>query len=37
MLQVIEAHPNWLVYADVFEHPSPRLVSVNVTISSRFM
>ena len=21
MLQFIEAHPNWLVYADVFEHP----------------
>jgi len=21
VLQFIEAHPNWLVYADVFEHP----------------
>jgi len=27
MLQIIEAHPNWLVYADVFEHPPPRLAS----------
>ena len=27
MLQIIEAHPNWLVYADVFEHPPPRLTS----------
>ena len=25
--QLIEAAPNWLVYADVFEHPSPRLAS----------
>ena len=25
MLQIIEAHPNWLVYSDVFEHPLPRL------------
>jgi len=25
MLQIIEAHPNWLMYAGVFEHPSPRL------------
>ena len=24
---LIEAAPNWLVYADVFEHPSPRLAS----------
>ena len=24
MLQIIEAHPNWTLYADVFEHPSPR-------------
>ena len=23
----IEAHPNWPVYADVFEHPPPRLAS----------
>ena len=27
MLQIIEAHPNWPVYADVFERPSPRLAS----------
>ena len=30
MLQTIEAHPNWpveAVYADVFEHPPPRLAS----------
>jgi len=27
MLQIIEAHPNWPVYADVFEHPSLRLAS----------
>jgi len=25
--QIIEAHPNWRVYADVFEHPPPRLAS----------
>ena len=25
MLQIIEAHPNWPVYADVFKHPPPRL------------
>jgi len=25
MLQIVEAHPNWPVYADVFEHPPPRL------------
>jgi len=25
--QLIEAAPNWLVYADVFEHPPPRLAS----------
>jgi len=26
MLQITEAHPNWsAVYADVFEHPPPRL------------
>jgi len=27
MLQIIEAHPIWPVYADVFEHPSPRFAS----------
>jgi len=27
MLQIIEAHPNWPVYADVFEHPPPWLAS----------
>ena len=27
MLQIIEAHPNWPVYTDVFEHPPPRLAS----------
>jgi len=27
MLQIIEAHTNWSVYADVFEHPPPRLTS----------
>jgi len=27
MLQIIEAHPNCPVYADVFEHPPPRLAS----------
>jgi len=27
MLQVVRAHPNWPVYADVFEHPPPRLAS----------
>ena len=27
MLQTIEAHPNWPVYADVFEHPPPRVAS----------
>ena len=27
MLQIIEAHPNWPVYADVFEHPPARLAS----------
>jgi len=27
MLQLVEAHPNWPVYADVFEHPPPRLAS----------
>jgi len=27
ILQIIEAHPNWPVYTDVFEHPPPRLAS----------
>jgi len=27
MLQIIEAHPNWPVYADVFERPPPQLAS----------
>ena len=27
MLQIIEAHSNWPVYADVFEHPPPQLAS----------
>ena len=27
MLQIVETHPNWPVYADVFEHPPPRLAS----------
>jgi len=27
VLQINEAHPNWPVYADVFEHPPPRLAS----------
>jgi len=27
MLQIIEAHPNCPVFADVFEHPPPRLAS----------
>jgi len=27
MLQISEAHPNWPVYADVFEYPPPRLAS----------
>jgi len=26
MLQIIEAHPNWPVYANVFDHP-PQLAS----------
>ena len=25
MFQITEAHPNWPVYADVFEHPPPRI------------
>ena len=45
MLQIIEVHPIWPVYADVFEHPSPRptslhpicsdIVSVNTTAQWR--
>jgi len=27
MLQIMEAHSNWPVYADVFEHPLPELAS----------
>ena len=27
MLQIVEAHSNWPVYADVFEHPPLRLAS----------
>ena len=27
LLQIIEAHSNWHVHADVFEHPPPRLTS----------
>jgi len=27
MLQIIKAHPNWPVYADVFDHPLPWLAS----------
>jgi len=27
MLQIIKAHPNWPLYADVFEHPPPRRAS----------
>jgi len=27
MLQIIEAHPNWPVYADVFEHLPLKLAS----------
>jgi len=26
MLQIIKAHPNWHVHADVFEHPIPNMV-----------
>jgi len=28
MLQIIEAHTNWPVYADVFERPPPQLASI---------
>ena len=27
MLQTVEVHPNWPVYADLFYHPPPRLAS----------
>jgi len=27
MLQIIEDHPNWPVYADVFEHPHSQIAS----------
>jgi len=27
MHKIIEAHPNWPVYAAVFKHPPPRLAS----------
>ena len=27
MLHITEDHPNWPVYADVFEHPPPQLAS----------
>ena len=27
MLQIVEVHPNWPVYADVFEHPPLRFAS----------
>ena len=27
MLPIIKARSNWTVYADVFEHPAPRLAS----------
>jgi len=27
MLQIVEAHPNWPLFADVFEHPPPWLAS----------
>jgi len=27
VLQIIKAHPSWPVYADVFQHPPPRLAS----------
>ena len=33
MLQITEAHQNWPVYADVFEHPPPRLASRHPTWS----
>jgi len=33
MLQIIEAHPNWPVYADIFEHPPPRLASRRSVLS----
>jgi len=33
MLQIIEAHPNWPLYADIFEHPPPRLASRRSVLS----
>jgi len=33
MLKIIEAHPSWPVYADVFEHPPPRLASRHPILS----
>jgi len=33
MLQVFEAYPLWPVYADVFEHPLPRLASQRPLLS----
>ena len=33
MLQIIEAHPNWPAYADVFEHKPPQLASRRPTWS----
>jgi len=27
VLQIVEAHPNWPLFADVFEHPPPWLAS----------
>jgi len=33
MLQIIEAHPNWPLYADIFEHPRPRLASRRSVLS----
>ena len=33
MLQIIKAHPYWPVYADVFQHPPPRLASQRPTRS----
>ena len=33
MLQIIEAHPNWPLYAYIFEHPPPRLASRHSVLS----
>jgi len=30
MLQIIEAHPNWPVYIDVFEHPPAYFLTPNL-------